>query len=85
MEYRPNAAADEFMVQLHRFIDANQPPDMIVTTRWEQAEEEPQVVEDEPQVVEDEPQVVEDEPQVADDSENQNDDAYMYLNGRLEL
>ena len=72
MEYRPNAAADEFMVQLHRFIDANQPPDMIVTTRWEQAEEEPQVVED--------------EPQVADDSqENPNDDAYMYLNGRLEL
>ena len=79
MEYRPNAAADEFMVQLHRFIDANHPPDMIVTTRWEQAEEEPQVVEDEPQVVED-------EPQVADDSqENPNDDAYMYLNGRLEL
>ena len=78
MEYRPNAAADEFMVQLHRFIDANQPPDMIVTTRWEQAEEEPQVVEDEPQVVKD-------EPQVADDSENPNDDAYMYLNGRLEL
>ena len=71
MEYRPNAAADKFMVQLHRFIDANQPPDMIVTTRWEQAEEEPQVVED--------------EPQVADDSENPNDDAYMYLNGRLEL
>ena len=72
MEYRPNAAADEFMVQLHRFIDANQPPDMIVTTRWEQADEEPQVVED--------------EPQVADDSqENPNDDAYMYLNGRLEL
>ena len=43
---------------------------MTVATRWEQAEE---------------PQVAEDEPQVADDSENQNDDAYMYLNGRLEL